>query len=368
MNALLQQALAAREQLQDHTKEAPSFERRVIAEGWHVCRMVSYVEVGKRPQKAYQGKDKPPAYMVRIGFEMLSAKDAQEIEIDGETRTVYPVHYELLALKVGDKARFTRLFKKLAYGRDTLHGQPLTHMAQFLGDAFRIKFVHKTVKGKDGQQDRTYANCYSAETGWMIEPPVIEKFDENGDSLGKKRVKVDEPHIELSLLLWEAPTAEQWNSIFIDGSYVKKAKDGTEEEVSKNWLQEDIVNNALDYNGSALQMVVEGGAIDEDDELSLEEELDDEIPDHNNPGDGDEGRYEDDEGAVEEIEADGEDEVEEIEEEVEEAPAKKAPPKQQAKVQTKAKPSSNAKPKPRPNAGGSSNEVDDLLEEMGLND
>jgi len=69
----------------------------------------------------------------------------------------------------------------------------------------------------------------------------------------------------VKLLLWHAPTMEQWNSLFIDGSRTFKDEKGVERTVSKNWLQEDIVQNALNYEGSALQALLGGvGSLDLD--------------------------------------------------------------------------------------------------------
>lgn len=249
-------AAAAEHALKDQSKDdgGPAFERIVATEGWHVARFVNYVEIGKREQRAFQGKSKPPAHEVRIGFELLNPKDAREIEVDGEKRTVYPMQYETLAIKTHEKAKFAKLFKAMAYGRQEVNGSKLVHMAQMLGEAFRIKIVHNTVPAADGKAERTYANMYDSSLGWLLEAPVIEKFDEEtGESLGKKRIRVPEATVDLQLLLWDSPTEAQWNSIFIDGEFNRKDKDGNVEVISRNWIQQDIIKNAVDFEGSALQ-------------------------------------------------------------------------------------------------------------------
>ena len=74
------------------------------------------------------------------------------------------------------------------------------------------------------------------------------------------------------LMLWDFVTKEQWDSIFIDGTVMRKKEDGTEEEVSKNWLQLDIMQKATDFEGSPLHdlldglggLTLEGDAVDAD--------------------------------------------------------------------------------------------------------
>jgi len=68
---------------------------------------------------------------------------------------------------------------------------------------------------------------------------------------------VPEATIPLRLLLWDQPTTEQWDSVFIDGTRTVK-RDGIEVQESKNWLQQDIVENALDFGGSPLEIMLNG--------------------------------------------------------------------------------------------------------------
>ena len=60
----------------------------------------------------------------------------------------------------------------------------------------------------------------------------------------------------IKLFLWDNPTQETWDSLFIDGTYTKKEGD-KEVEVSKNWMQE-VILSAENFEGSALHTLVSG--------------------------------------------------------------------------------------------------------------
>ena len=55
------------------------------------------------------------------------------------------------------------------------------------------------------------------------------------------------------LFLWSAPTQEQWDSLYIEGTY--KDKEGKER--SKNFIQEKILS-AHNYAGSKLESMLSG--------------------------------------------------------------------------------------------------------------
>ena len=61
---------------------------------------------------------------------------------------------------------------------------------------------------------------------------------------------------DIQLLLWDSPTKEQWDSVFIDGEY-NKTVDGVTTTVSKNFIQ-GIAMQASNFQGSALEALVIG--------------------------------------------------------------------------------------------------------------
>ena len=248
VNSLIAAAQSATADLQDQTQvsEGGSFERETPPAGPTPARFVGYVEVGKRKQRPYQGKPKPDAKEVRLYFELNGPKHQRKVEVEGEERTFTNVVSEKLVIKLNDKAGFTKLFRRMTYGRDGI-----THMAQMLGQPFLITVVHNT-KEKDGKKV-TYANIRDAEGTFTVGAPMYTD-PMSGESIP---VPVPEATVPLKLLLWDAPSKEMWDSIFIDGTRTVK-RDGVEVEESKNWLQEDIVQNAVDFEGSALQALLGG--------------------------------------------------------------------------------------------------------------
>jgi len=241
MTSLIEQIQEAKNKLADQTEEKAEYSYEPPAAGPCVARLVSYVEIGKHPQRPYQGKEKPPAHEAIVEFELLGKKHRKEIEVDGEKKVVHPIIRERITIKQGARAGFFKLLKAMDYGRGN------THMAFMLGEGFILKVVHNEVE-KDGQK-RVYANIKDESGNWLVQAPV--RVDEEGEA---QPLNVPEPTVNLRLLLQASPTVEQWDSIFIPGTVTRK-ENGQEIEVSKNWLQ-NLCKEALDYEGSALHQVV----------------------------------------------------------------------------------------------------------------
>jgi len=284
-HALLDQAKKAKEdgQLPDRTQGGGDFGYETPAKGATAARFIGYVEIGEREQGEYQGQPKPPAMEAWFFFELLGKKHAKEIEVNGEKKTIYPIHREKVPVKGGERSNYTKLIKCMAYGRD------MTHPAEFLNEAFLIHVVHSE---PSGEKKTVYANIRTKDKGWLVGAPM---YNANTDPLGEEDMQplpVPEATAPLKLLLWESPTIEQWQSIFIDGTrMVKKKVDGVEveEEVSKNWMQEAIMAEALDFNGSALEaLVLENGGVSFDGgkaEADAEDPKPEDTPDEK-PADG----------------------------------------------------------------------------------
>jgi hypothetical protein len=260
VNALINQAREATTKLEDQTKvqSGGDFEYEAPAAGPTPARFVGYVELGKRKQRAYQGKEKPDAEEVMLFFELNGKKHVREVEIEGEKKTFTNLLRVRVTKKLNEKAGFTKLFNKMLYGRDGI-----THMAQMLGEGFLVTVIQNEVE-KDGKK-RVYANLKDKDGNWQIAAPMYQTDPLDPDTL--QPLPVPEATIPVKLLLWGGPTKEQWESIFVDGTRTVKDAKGNETEVSKNWLQEDIVQNAVDFEGSPLQAML-GGLAD----LTLEEE------------------------------------------------------------------------------------------------
>jgi hypothetical protein len=239
---LVNEAAALEDQTVD-TGGTGDFEYTPPEAGITIGRFVEYIELGKREQKPFQGKSKPDADEVFLGFELLHPK--KNIKTNEESGEKYADFIRLrLTKKLSDRAKFKKLFGKMAYGR-----ADIKHMAQMLGEAFIITIHHNVVE-KDGKKI-TYANMYDANGEFTIGAPFkVDPLTEE-----KQAIPVPDNIRPLRVFLWTRPTKVTWDSLFIDGTREVKKSDGTVEHVSKNWMQE-LIMSAKDFKGSALQALI----------------------------------------------------------------------------------------------------------------
>jgi hypothetical protein len=127
-----------------------------------------------------------------------------------------------------------------------------------LGEGFLIDIVHNEVEAQGDKPKRTFANMKDADGNFLIGAPMYQTDPLDDTTL--QPIPVPAPTSPIKLLLWNAPSTEQWASIFVDGTRTVKNEKGEEREVSKNWLQEDIVQNAVNFEGSPLQSLLGGVA------------------------------------------------------------------------------------------------------------
>ena len=313
-------AMAAETEDQTEVTTA-TFDYAPPPEGKTVGRFIEYIELGKHDGGEYMGKKKPPADYIRVTFELLHPKkNIHEYEVDGEARTRADRVSIRLSKKLSDKAKFKKLFGAMTYGRDSVK-----HMAQMLGEAFIITVYHNVVE-KDGNK-RTYVNLDN-DGVYGISAPFVEDPLEGT----RKDVPVRDPISPLRLFLFNNPTQETWDSLFIDGTREVKKDGGEVEHVSNNWLQEQIMS-ALNFKGSALEALL-GDVSD----LPTQEE---------EPQDPEEEVTEPEEKPVEKA--------------APKAAAAKAAPKAAAKPAEKAKPAAAAKAAPKKESS-----ADDALAALGL--
>ena len=245
MTTLAAQA-AASAAVDDQTVEKSSFVYEVPAEGYTTARFVGYVEVGAQPQRPFQGVEKADAPEVRLTFELNGPKHKTEYkDAAGNDAVRYNTQREKITIGSNEKSNFQKLLKKMLAGRTDIK-----HMAQMLGEGFLIKLKHN--KSKDGE--KTYANM-KVDGVWDIGAPAVTDPISNETTI----LEVPAATMPIQLLLWGAPSQEQWASIFIDGTYTKKDGDNTI-EVSKNFIQEEAMS-ASNFVGSAIEAMIGGAAI-----------------------------------------------------------------------------------------------------------
>jgi hypothetical protein len=227
--------------------QTTTFDNEPPPAGVTIGRFIEYIELGKQKQADYNGKPKPDADTVRLTFELLHPKkNIHEYEVEGEKRIRADRVSIKVSKKLSDKAKFKKLFNALTYGRD------IKHMAQMLGEAFIITVYHNVVE-KDGKKN-TFVNLDDDGVYGIKAPFVIDPLEET-----RKDVAVGEAISPLRLFLFNNPTQETWDSLYIDGTRERKLDGGATEQVSKNWLQE-VILGASNYAGSALEQLIGGVA------------------------------------------------------------------------------------------------------------
>jgi len=208
-------------------------------------RFIEYIELGSHV-KDYQGKPKPSAPQVRVVFELVHPKNIKEVEVEGGGKKQYADRIKIdMPLSMSDKAKFYKLFKVMQAGRTDI-----THMAEMLGEGFIVTVKHNP----DAKNPKiVYANIWDG-TSWDIKQPV------SVDVLAgtSTPIPVPEPISPMKIFLWDNPTKDTWDSLFIDGERdVKDEKGVITGKESKNKLQE-LILSASNYKGSGLDLMLNG--------------------------------------------------------------------------------------------------------------
>lgn len=207
------------------------------AAGACLLRFVAYVELGKQ-KSTYKGETKIKD-KVRLVFE-VHGKNYPIKKLDDGTEVVQRITITE-TLSLSEKAHFFKIFNAMRNGREDI-----THMAQMLGEPFRGRIYHN-----EGKEGKVFANLRN-ESGYTITSPYIEDA-ETGES---RKVKVPEAVSQLRLFVWDQPSKEMWDSLFIDGEF--------DEGKTKNVFQAAILS-AANYKGSPLEQLLAGAAADDDD-------------------------------------------------------------------------------------------------------
>lgn len=266
MTSLLEQAKLAGE-IEDHSEATVTSGGQIPAEGRCPVRFVGYVDLGLQPQKPHQGQDRDPCEKVKLTFECFGPKNVHDIEKDGKTVQGGRILSFDLKKSTNSKATFYKMFKSMAAGRD------IKHMAEMLDEVFLATVFHSEYKGADGKdrKNASFRNIAEQEFDVAIKPPVVIQVDpDTGEEKDPITVKAPAATIDHQLFISSNPTVEQWDSIYIEGTYKNKAG----EEQSKNFIQETI-ENSLDWEGSPMQLLL-AGLLDED--LEEVEEVEEEEP------------------------------------------------------------------------------------------
>jgi hypothetical protein len=224
---------------------------KVPAAGPVRLRLVGYVELGLQ-EVVFQGvaQEKPRFKLI---FE-LSGKNHAPRDIDGK-KVPWLLEVEE-TLSRNEKANASKIFKALN------HEGKHVHFAQMLGEAFLGEVIQRKYprRSDDRSKSETWtgvaADLRAKGQPYTMRAPKV--LDPETDEL--KVVKVDPPLTPLRCFLWELADKDQWDSLFIDGTYAEvKDDDGKVilPERTRNVLQEKI-KKATNFSGSRIEALLSG--------------------------------------------------------------------------------------------------------------
>lgn len=223
LNSLVAAAIETQSVDMTETAQGGDYEDVLLPKGEYLGYFTEYVEIGKRlPTKGGKPTGKPAAANVRVGVVVFGP--------NGEQKRIRPFP---MSISNFERAGFKKFFDKLNYDGG------IKHAAQRLGQPFVFP-VDEHVSKASGKKSNVVDLS-------AIRP--IPKFDPNTGQ------PVQMPALdpaEVKLFLWNNPTKETWDSLFIEGT----KDDGK----SKNWIQEDMYS-AVDFAGSALDIMLNGAGI-----------------------------------------------------------------------------------------------------------
>ena len=213
----------------------------------------------------------------RLAFEVSGPKHAPVVGTDGVPHPL--IVYIEETLSQDPKANWVKLFSLLNHDRSA------THATQLLGRAYRGMLTHRKFKRKNdpADQEKWTGLDYKlrGDGGFTIAAPFYEN-PETGDMM---ELKVGPPVSKMSALLWDAPSKEQWDSIFIPGDYPARTDEAgnvTAPARSKNKVQEKVMQ-AVNFKGSPLHSLLLKAGVELNLDVEREPGSDDEVGDDTPP-------------------------------------------------------------------------------------
>ena len=225
LNPFAQQIDAAQEVLKDMTEVQKGGGGKLWPEGWALVRLVEYVELGDRAVE-FNGEMKAPSPHFYLGFQMYNAGYRFDDGKPGRINTFD------LSQSTNEKAKAFKLFKRM-----NIKGTAKS-FANLLGETFMVQVKHYKGKAAD------------AKPRAILD---LDTFTAAIDPMSKQPYPCEAAPMEAyKLFLWNFPTKEQWESLFIEGT--------TDKGDSKNWLQNKIME-AKNFPSSPLEMMLFGSAM-----------------------------------------------------------------------------------------------------------
>jgi hypothetical protein len=247
---------------------------RVPAAGKARARFVGYVELGMQETRFKDVvEDKP---RVLLTFE-LSGKNHAPRDIDGK-KVPWLISLEE-TLSRNEKANLSKTFKSMNY--DQRH----VHFSGMLGDPFLVEVFHRKYprRGEDKSNPASWTGIAAElrQKGMPYSISAPKGMDAEGDEI---TLQVDPPLTPLRCFVWDFADKEQWDSLFIDGTYPEVKDDKGNvilPERSRNFLQERI-KKAKNFAGSPIAALLGGVSVADlgtpDPDPTNGADMDDDIP------------------------------------------------------------------------------------------
>lgn len=239
---MLAQANAAAEASEvDMSESSAGGFGKLYPEGYAFARLVEYVETGKHADE-FEGKVKPPALNFRMGFAIWGTPPNQP---NGATENYHnddgsPGLIRTFDMRVSNNEKAGA---KIAFDRMNYKGKA-KQFYQFLSQPFLIHITQK-------------ANKQGKISNRIILKDTLPPHD---PATGTPYNIAEAPAELYRLFIWNSPTKEGWDSLYIDGK--------TDAGKSKNFIQERCMA-AVDFEGSPLQQMLNGaGSIPNPEELA----------------------------------------------------------------------------------------------------
>lgn len=232
-------------QLNDMTQvQTGGGSRGLLPAGTAIVRLCSYIEFGSHVQE-FNGQKKPPAPIFQLGFRIV-AGGGLNLEGKPEKYVLEEGQFPLITtydttMSLHEKAKAVKYFNAL-----NRVGNKATHFVQKLQEQCLYALPIGVKKNKHGKDvnDIDFTNLQPALNQETYEPRT-------GDP------ELNDQHIQV--FLWEQPTKEMWDSLYIEGTWEAKKDDAGNilyPAKSKNFLQEKCLT-AINFEGSALQTLLQ---------------------------------------------------------------------------------------------------------------
>lgn len=221
----------------NETTKGGDFKPKLLAEGLAWVQFTGYVEHGVQDQRPVKGQAKKAQAEFSLEFHVVggvgNTNGVKEKYVQDGFNPVLRTPFGSIPASTNEKSKAVAIFKALQQGN-----KAITHFAQCLGHFYLLPIGIETAPTDSTKQYQRY--------DFKELRPAVNL---EGDPLECTGVSED----KFKLFLWSAPTQEQWDSIYIDGTYTDK--DGKER--SKNFMQEKL-QSAHNFVGSKLETLLSG--------------------------------------------------------------------------------------------------------------